>query len=88
MKSEHLDDAGGLQTAALMGITQLRRNRPLQHQPRDGQCLASLVVKERVDIGDQLSNPGVEIQAFTQACDKAAGERVAFALLVGAVQAD
>ena len=49
-----------------------------QHHARGGQCLAAFIIEQCVDVGDEFLDPGIELQAFTQAKYEAAGQRVPF----------
>lgn len=49
-----------------------------EHQARGGQGLAAFIVEQRIDVGDEFLDPGIEFQAFTQAKHESAGQCMPF----------
>ena len=76
MKGEHFNNSCCLRSASFIGSVQRGRHRLVQHHARYNQCLAAVITEERIDVGYELSNSGIEVQAFAQAGNQPAGERV------------
>jgi hypothetical protein len=88
VKREHFNNSCCLRSASFIGSVQRGRHRLVQHHAGYGQCLSPVIAEERIDVGYELSNPGIEVQAFAQAGNQPAGERVSLIFTLYFTQAD
>jgi len=75
---KHLDDSGCLRAAFLVRVQMYGWDGAGQHHARGCQRLAAFVIEQCIDVGDEFLDPGVELEAFTQAKYEAAGHCVPF----------
>ena len=62
--------------------------RLLQHQARDTQCLAALVIEQGIDVRDEFLHPRIQLEVLAQTGNQSARERLSFRGLLHLVQAD
>lgn len=73
MISEHFDDGSRLGATALKRLSAIFACWPVKHGSRFGQGLCALVVEQSIDIGYQLPNHGIQLQALAKAGNEPCG---------------
>ena len=81
MIGEHLNDPCRFLAATIVGTALRTRHRSPQHHARYRERLAAIVFQQGVDIGHQLTDPGIKLQTVAEPGYQATGKGVTLAWL-------